>query len=343
MPMRIVCLLVVMFGIAAASIVIAGPSAGDHSGPITPPKMGEAKDLPGIHNVILFGDGVYSGSVPEGDAGFDTLQALGIRTIISVDGARPDLERAKSRGMRYVHIPIQYSGIDDDDAMDLAKAMDTVERPIFMHCHHGKHRGPAATAMALVETGEMTAEKGVEMLKLAGTSPSYPGLYRCVGTASAIPEFELMAHETALPEQAQVSGMVEGMAETDAVWERLKLIQKVGWAAPRDHPDLVPAAEAGLLRDLLRTMHDDPEAADYPSSYKAMLKDSEMAALAIEEALVRGERGTAEMEERFAFVERTCKGCQVVFRFDCGRGVAGGRGGFGRLAGESGRSPIERA
>lgn len=49
-----------------------------------------ARDLAGLHNVVLFHEGFYSGSAPEGDEGFNTLASIGIKTIISVDGAIPE-------------------------------------------------------------------------------------------------------------------------------------------------------------------------------------------------------------------------------------------------------------
>ncbi|MBU6208995.1 MAG: hypothetical protein KGR22_03710, partial [Planctomycetes bacterium] len=85
------------------------PSRGTSATPqpaVATPSMDVLKplDLPGLHNLVAFHDDVWSGSVPEGDAGFDSLTSLGVRTIISVDGALPDLERARARGMRYVHL-----------------------------------------------------------------------------------------------------------------------------------------------------------------------------------------------------------------------------------------------
>src|SRR4051812_44306767 len=70
------------------------------------PGIGAApSDLPGLENVARVSRELYSGGVPEGDPGFETLQRLGIRTIVSVDGMEPDLERARKHGMRCVHLP----------------------------------------------------------------------------------------------------------------------------------------------------------------------------------------------------------------------------------------------
>lgn len=69
---------------------------------------GKPIDLPGLHNVMRISDQLINGSSPEGDAGFTSLRSLGIKTILSVDGARPDLVRAKKVGIRYAHLPISY-------------------------------------------------------------------------------------------------------------------------------------------------------------------------------------------------------------------------------------------
>ena len=61
---------------------------------------------------------LYSGAAPEGDRGFSTLQALGIRTVITVDGARPDVAIARRFGLRYVHLPFGYDGCPSPRALE---------------------------------------------------------------------------------------------------------------------------------------------------------------------------------------------------------------------------------
>ena len=72
------------------------------------PKKLASKHLP---NAIQVRSGVISGGLPEGPAAFAELRDLGVQTIISVDGAKPDLDLAKEFSMRYVHIPHGYDGI----------------------------------------------------------------------------------------------------------------------------------------------------------------------------------------------------------------------------------------
>src|SRR5438067_12591502 len=69
-----------------------------------------AAAFPGLQNVCHLAEKLYSGSAPEGDAGFESLQKLGVKTVLSGDGARPDVERARKHGVRYVERPFGYDG-----------------------------------------------------------------------------------------------------------------------------------------------------------------------------------------------------------------------------------------
>src|SRR4051794_40365147 len=81
----------------------------------TPPAPAPADPVPlqaeGLQNLFRVSDRVYSGSSPEGDPGFASLERLGIRTVITVDGAKPDVATAERHGLRYVHLPIGYGGV----------------------------------------------------------------------------------------------------------------------------------------------------------------------------------------------------------------------------------------
>src|SRR5438105_4959917 len=105
---------------------------------------------PALDNAHYVTDNVFAGAQPEGDAGFAALKRMGVKTIISVDGAKPDVERAHRFGLRYVHLPIGYDGVSPDEGRAIAKAIDEVEGPVYVHCHHGKHRSAAAVAVACV-------------------------------------------------------------------------------------------------------------------------------------------------------------------------------------------------
>ena len=273
-----------------------------------------AREQLGIHNVLVAGEGVVSGSTPEGDEGFATLRCLGIKTIISVDGAAPDVERAAAHGLRYVHIPIQYNGIEPDARMKIVRAMRELEGPFYVHCHHGLHRGPAAAAYGLVACGKLAPDKGVAFLHEAGTSESYPGLYTLVYEARYVSDRDLAIAigdgRARLVPVAKVDGFVETMAAIDQSWDHLELIRDAGWRTPPDHPDLVPAAEAGMLADLFRSLADKGETTDRPPDFATRMKSAHSAAQALEDAIVAGADATEAMERLGA----ACTDCHNTYR-----------------------------
>jgi hypothetical protein len=68
--------------------------------PYQPQKVA-AQHLPNAYQIHAK---VILGGLPEGDAAFQELAGLSVKTIISVDGATPDVATAKKYGLRYVHL-----------------------------------------------------------------------------------------------------------------------------------------------------------------------------------------------------------------------------------------------
>ncbi|MCB9933512.1 MAG: hypothetical protein H6841_08835 [Planctomycetes bacterium] len=183
------------------------------------PPRPEPKSVGRLHNVVRISDWLYSGAQPEGPQDFAALAELGIKTIISVDGARPDVTAAKAAGLRYVHIPFGYDGVPVEARAQLARATAECARPIYVHCHHGKHRGPAGAAIVYRCDSDCTADEAAEIMRVAGTGEEYAGLWRDVKAHD--PSIEKPSAQP-LAESAEVPGMAARMAEIDRAMDRLK-------------------------------------------------------------------------------------------------------------------------
>jgi len=281
------------------------------------PSLSDIKptDLPGVHNVVMYAPNLYSGGVPEDEAGFNSLQALGIKTIISVDGAQPEVDLAKARGMKYIHLPIGYNGMDKDRTLQISKAIEQglMRGPVFVHCHHGKHRSAGAAGAAAVTLGLLSKDAATARMKVSGTAPNYIGLFRCVAVADKATPEELAAVADDFPEHFKTGGMVNTMVEVDETFDHLKLIEKAGWVAPKDHPDLVPAAEAGRMADLFRNVRDDAKVKPQPVELSEWLGKASAQAEAVEAAIVARKPAT-EISERFKVITQSCKDCHAKYR-----------------------------
>jgi protein tyrosine phosphatase (PTP) superfamily phosphohydrolase (DUF442 family) len=321
--------LVVLVVQGVLSCAASDPAPSSRQGASSPVKPGRAvasampslaenrpEDYRGVHNVVAYHAGLLSGSQPDGEAGFDTLAAMGVKTIISVDGAEPEVEKARARGIRYIHLPISYNGIDEHRALEIARATRDAMRegPVYIHCHHGKHRSAAAAAMAVVLLGWASPEEGVARMKVSGTAPEYAGLFRCVESARAVDARVLDSVPADFPSVSRPSGFVQGMVEVDRAFEHLREIEKAGWRTPASSPDLVPSAEAGRLADLYRVLRETDYARRRPGEMSEMLRDAEAGAQALENLLVAGERDSARLSAQFRRVADSCRDCHVKYR-----------------------------
>jgi hypothetical protein len=274
------------------------------------------RDYKGVHNVVAFYDGYWSGSVPEGDAGFDTLKSMGVKTIISVDGAEPDVDLAKARGIRYIHLPIGYNGFDEKRKLELVRATRDAmnDGPVYIHCHHGKHRSAGAAGAVAASLGWITPEKAVDRMKVSGTAPDYKGLYSCTANAAPLDSKTIDAVPADFPEVSHPASFVKSMVEIDEINDHLKAIEKAGWIAPTDHPDLVPVAEAGRLADLFRFVSQSEKALGHPADFAAALKLDGERLQALEEMLAAGEKDAKKLSDQYKLITTSCKDCHAKYR-----------------------------
>lgn len=243
-----------------------------------------ADDLPGLHNVREAAPNVLVGAEPSGEQAFAALKSKGITTIVSVDGAPPDIRLAARYGLRYVHIPLGYDGIDEQSRLALVRVAREIRTPLYVHCHHGRHRGPAAAAVIGLASGTLTAPQSAELLKRCGTSPDYTGLWRDVAA------FTNPAPDIVLPELqavAKVDSLAAAMAKLDRHLDHVKLSAAAGWKTPADHPDLNPQTELLLvqegLTESLRLL-----SGDRPAEFLTQMRQSERLAKELREVVKAG-------------------------------------------------------
>lgn len=268
-------------------------------------------ELAGIENAFQLGPRLWSGGEPHGDAAFAALAAAGVRTVVSVDGARPDIEAARRHGLQYVHIPIGYDGVPPEASVALASLAGPGTDGIFVHCHHGKHRGPTAAAIVARATGAWDAPTAEAWQKLAGTSPDYAGLYRSVRDFQMPDAAAISRASRSLKPAVSPKGIVDAMVHIDGHAEALADMKAAGWKPIPAAPDETPVQVARLLHEQfregvrLRLGPSDPAFAD-------AMKASESAASALESALRNLDRPAADAA--WKQIKDGCTSCHRQWR-----------------------------
>ncbi|XZE52463.1 hypothetical protein SH139x_004156 [Planctomycetaceae bacterium SH139] len=292
-------------------------AAASRAGTPTFPQRIATAHLP---NVLQLHPSVLSGGLPADRAAFAELQQLGVKTVLSVDGAQPDESTAAEFGLLYVHLPHGYDGISDHRGLELAKALRELEGPIYIHCHHGKHRSPAAATVACVAAGMLPAHSAAAVLKMAGTSPHYLGLHQAAANARPVAPQVLDQLQVEFTAHAQVPALAEAMVQLEHTHERIGQIAAAGWQSPAEHPDLEPAHEALLLREHFAELIRAEKNTGREPEYMELLRDSAEAAESLErsirawQAAKTGSPPPQTLDNSARRVGENCRKCHRVSR-----------------------------
>jgi protein tyrosine phosphatase (PTP) superfamily phosphohydrolase (DUF442 family) len=265
-------------------------------------------DVPGIEHLMRVSDRLLCGGKPHAPEGFDTLRRLGVRLLVSVDGETPDVAAARAAGLRYVHIPIGYDGVPEPARLAILRVLREEPGRIYFHCHHGRHRGPAAAAIAKRIVEQCPASAARELLRRAETSPDYAGLWRDVEGFTPPPPGTPLPE---LHEVAPVGSMVSAMVDIDAAADRLKRLRRNGWKAPADSTDLSAATEAIVLSERFRETG-RLLCEGRPAEFRRQMKESEAAAGELAAALRAGR--PADADAAFSRLQKLCTQCHRAFR-----------------------------
>lgn len=266
----------------------------------------------GVPELIQVTADIWTGGEPQGMTGLKALQKLGVRTLINVDGAHPNAEGAESLGMRYVHIPMDYADVEVISLLSIFRVVSELEGPFYFHCHHGKHRGPVAAALAWRMVDGVSAKQALQVLHLAGTSSSYPGLWK------AVEEWAPQSSTVALPplfSKAEVGDFKANMAAIDRTWDRLELLQQAGWSDVKGHPDLDAATEISIFtQNFAGAKEKVKDSQEYQAETRLLdyLEDVTNQSKELRQYLLEGNLQAAD--STLNSIKQSCKECHRVYR-----------------------------
>ncbi len=293
-------------------------TAYEFAGEVELPEV-EPKGTDGLHNVFHLSENIVSGSEPAGPAALQKLASMGIKTIISVDGKIPDAKAAAKLGMRYVHIPIQYKGITSEELINLSKTFRELQAPFYVHCFHGRHRGPAGAAVGRIVRDGLTRDLAIaEMRQYFGTSSKYEGLYRVIASGQ-IPTAEMTAASEYDFEAAhRPDGMVGVMIALSRAHDNVAMLSKREWKLDPQHPDVDAINEAQKLHDAYVLSLELPEVQEGPQDLREWFEESRDASLELIAELRTAHTGDAAASGRavdaFLALKADCSSCHRAYR-----------------------------
>ncbi len=279
----------------------------------------ESLNARGVENFFQLEPGLYSGSQPEGAEAFAALRRLGIKTIISVDGVKPNVALARTNGLRYAHLPVGYDGITRPQRVRLIEAARTLPGPIYVHCHHGQHRGPAAAAIICLGNFGWSKERASAWLGLAGTSTNYPGLFDSIAQFEMPSPAESAASAHNFPEVAPLAPLTEAMVEIDRHWGNLQELWKAPGHQLSKQPDMTGPHEALLLSEAFHELRRSGRFNNKTPEFVAALERADLAASKLESDWRQFDRqgptvSRSEIANDLKVTSASCADCHQRFR-----------------------------
>jgi hypothetical protein len=207
-----------------------------------------------------------------------------------------------------------YDGLDAEQRIELARAVRDLPGPIYVHCHHGKHRSAGAAAAAAVTLGRMQVPQAIARMHVSGTAPEYSGLFACVQESTVATTQELDSAPNEFPQTHVASTFVQAMVAIDQLVDQMKDVEKAGWQVPAHHADLVPPAIAGLLADHLRVLCEQERVGTRTDQFMQLLKASAAAAQHLEGQVADGKSTLQQRSAALKLLAASCRDCHAKFR-----------------------------
>jgi hypothetical protein len=269
---------------------------------------------PGLTNFYQLTSRVFSGSTPDSDDAFRSLQERGVKTIISVEGLKPDAEAAKKFGMQYVHLPIGYGEMTPDQANRLVKAATALPGPVYVHCRLGLLRGPAGAAIVCMGTEGWNAPQAAAWLAMADTSSIYTGLYKSVAHFQPPSAAVLNAMPADFPESSEAIGLAQDMVRLDEHLKEMKLAAKAGFCKSPANPELDPADEASKMQKKLKELVDSPLIKEYNADFRNRMAAAAASADGLRLALQQTPADTNKAAASYKQMNQQCFDCHKEYR-----------------------------
>jgi len=144
-----------------------------------------APESAGIPRFAEIHPGLSRGGEP-GEAGLKYLKDRGYKTIVSFLTDPAESAYVVESGMKYIHIPMRSGPFSaqpptqEQVAQFLSVARDSTQYPVFIHCHAGKDRTGAMSAIYRMEACGWSKDEAIEEMKAFGFAGRYKRLFNYV-------------------------------------------------------------------------------------------------------------------------------------------------------------------
>jgi len=125
-------------------------------------------EVAGVKNCFQVTSNLYRGAQPTA-GGMAQLQAMGVRTIISLRSLHSDRHQLADTGLKGIHLGMTPMHADEDEVVEFLKAVtDTNNLPALVHCERGADRTGTMCAMYRIVVCGWTKQEAIAEMKNGG-------------------------------------------------------------------------------------------------------------------------------------------------------------------------------
>lgn len=150
-----------------------------------PASWAQPAAVAGIKNCYQVTTNLYRGAQPTA-AGMKHLQALGVKTVISLRALHSDKDKLAGSGLKSVRLKTEPWHSDEDEVVAfLQAATATNNLPVFVHCERGADRTGTMCAMYRIVVCGWTKEQALDEMQHGGFgfNPAWQNLVKTVKQA----------------------------------------------------------------------------------------------------------------------------------------------------------------
>ena len=151
--------------LACVVAMAAFPAAAEQ--PVRPAEWATPVQSKHLKNFYRLDDKVYRSAQPDGK-GFQELQKLGIRNVVSFRDHHSDNDEAKGTPVRLYRVKMEAGEIRDKQVAEALKIIRTADGPVLIHCWHGSDRTGLISAMYRILYQNWSKDAAIDELMKGG-------------------------------------------------------------------------------------------------------------------------------------------------------------------------------